>query len=130
MSAAPPSGAGPRVSDPRPWPKFLEFQRGARQLRIGFEDGVEFLIPFELLRVESPSAAVQGHGASDKRLVRGKAMVGVVECIPIGRYAVKLRFDDGHDTGIFAWDWLFRLGRDQIALLAAYRQAVENGKWQ
>ncbi len=117
-------------SDGRPWPIFLEFQAEARILRIAFEDGTEFSIPFELLRVESPSAEVQGHGAKDKRIVRGKAQVGIVECTPIGRYAVKLRFDDGHDTGIFSWDWLWRLGRDQVALLAACSAAIANGKWQ
>lgn len=123
------SGGAEVRSDGRPWPTFLEFQAGGRCLRIGFDDGAEFLIPFELLRVESPSAEVQGHNAKDKRIVRGKAAVGITECTPIGRYAVKLRFDDGHDTGIYSWDWLRRLGQDQIALLAAWRQAVTDGKW-
>ncbi|MBL8559484.1 MAG: DUF971 domain-containing protein [Hyphomonadaceae bacterium] len=90
------------------WPRELVFQREARRLHITFEDGADVSIPFETLRVESPSAEVQGHG--NKRVVTGKADVGVVDAKPVGRYAVRIIFDDGHDTGIFSWDYLRSLG--------------------
>lgn len=106
------------------WPLDLEFAAGARTLTVTFEDGTRFAIPYELLRVESPSAEVQGHSAGQKRLVTGKAGVGVVRAEPVGRYAVRIVFDDGHDSGIFTWDWLHRLGAEQGSLLADYRTRV------
>jgi DUF971 family protein len=107
-----------------PWPSGLVFNRTIRTLAISFDNGDRFDIPYELLRVESPSAQVQGHSASQKVFVKGKADVGVVRAEPVGRYGVRLVFDDGHNSGIFTWDWLFRLGRDQLTLMAAYRAAV------
>ncbi len=104
-----------------PWPVRLEFRRGARVLHAAFDDGAAFDIPFELLRVESPSAEVQGHNPADKRLVLGKAEVGVTGAHPVGRYAVRIVFDDGHDTGIYPWGLLRRYGEEGAALLAAYR---------
>ncbi len=104
-----------------PWPVRLEFRRGARMLHAAFDDGAAFDIPFELLRVESPSAEVQGHNPADKRLVLGKADVGVAGAHPVGRYAVRIVFDDGHDTGIYPWGLLRRFGEEGEALLAAYR---------
>ena len=93
-------------------------------LAITFDTGVAFDISFELLRVESPSAQVQGHSAAQKTIVRDKAGVDILRADPIGRYAVRLVFDDGHDSGIYTWDWLYRLGRDQDALMLAYKVAV------
>jgi DUF971 family protein len=90
------------------WPVELVFQREARRLRVKYEDGADVSIPFETLRTESPSAEVQGHG--NKRVVTGKEDVGVVDAKPVGRYAVRIIFDDGHDTGIFSWDYLRELG--------------------
>jgi DUF971 family protein len=89
------------------WPKELVFRREAKSLHIVFDDGATADIPFETLRVESPSAEVQGHG--NKRVVTGKANVGVVDAKPVGRYAVRIVFDDGHDTGIYSWDYLREL---------------------
>jgi DUF971 family protein len=103
------------------WPTDLVVKSGARQLAVSFDDGVSYKIPFELLRVESPSAQVQGHSAAQKQVVKDKADVKVVRVEPVGRYAVRLVFDDGHDSGIFTWEWLYRLGRDQDVLMAAYR---------
>ena len=91
------------------WPTELVFRRDARVLHIAFDDGVAADIPFERLRVESPSAEVQGHGPGEKRIVRGKEKVGVIEAHAVGRYAVRIVFDDGHDTGIFSWDYLRKL---------------------
>jgi DUF971 family protein len=107
-----------------PWPLDIAVRKSARVLTIKFDDGAGFNIPFELLRVESPSAQVQGHSAAEKKLVKGKENVSIIRVEPVGRYAVKLVFDDGHDSGLYTWDWLYRLGRDQNALMSAYRAAV------
>ncbi len=107
------------------WPVRLEFRRGARILHAAFDDGAAFDIPFELLRVESPSAEVQGHNPADKRLVRDKAAVGVAQALPVGRYAVRIVFDDGHDTGIYPWSLIRRFGEEGPALLAAYRARLQ-----
>jgi DUF971 family protein len=115
--SAPPVAPAPA----RPWPVELEFRDAARLLAIRFDDGRAFDIPFELLRVESPSAEVQGHSAAQRKVVRGKENVRVTAAEPIGRYAVRLIFDDGHDSGLFTWDWLHRLGRDRDALMAEHR---------
>lgn len=107
----------------RPWPLLLEFRRQSKLLFARFDDGQAFTIPYELLRVESPSAEVQGHGPGDKKIVRGKADVAINAVHRRGNYAVQIVFDDGHESGIFSWDGLYRLGRDQHALLDVYRAA-------
>jgi DUF971 family protein len=118
------SKEGPAGNE-RPWPVELVFQAEAKNLKIAFDDASDFSIPYELLRVESPSAEVQGHHAAAKKWVRHKGDVKVLRAEPVGRYALRLVFDDGHDSGIFTWDWLYRLGKDQEALMARYRQACE-----
>lgn len=105
---------------PAAWPTRLEFNRRDRVLTARFDDGGAAQIPFELLRVESPSAEVQGHGAAGKRLVAGKRRVGVARAEPVGNYAVRITFDDGHDSGLFTWDYLARLGRDGDQMLSDY----------
>jgi DUF971 family protein len=113
------------VADPdRHWPVELRFQAAAKCLKASFDDGATFEIPFELLRVESPSAEVQGHSAAGKKWVAGKQDVGIERAEPVGRYALRLVFDDGHESGIYTWDWIYRLGRDQDSLMEAYRRAV------
>ena len=97
----------------RPWPLELRVRRAARTLDIRFDDGSDFSLPAEYLRVESPSAEVQGHGPGQKQLVPGCARVGIVRLEPVGHYAVRIVFDDGHDTGIFSWRYLHELGREQ-----------------
>jgi DUF971 family protein len=94
----------------RPWPTSLTFSRSAKALEVAFDDGAAFAIPFETLRVESPSAEVQGHGPGEKKTITGKQDVLVTAAEPVGRYAVRLTFDDGHDSGIFTWDYLYALG--------------------
>ncbi len=111
----------------RPWPTDLVFDRGAKRLRIRFDDGAKFEIPFELLRVESPSAESKGHGTAPLPPVKGKAAVGVVRAEPVGRYAVRIVFDDGHDTGLYAWDFLYDLGLNLDGRLRAYRNALVAG---
>ena len=94
----------------RPWPTSLTFSRSAKAIEVAFDDGAAFAIPFETLRVESPSAEVQGHGPGEKKTITGKQNVLVTAAEPVGRYAVRLTFDDGHDSGIFTWDYLYALG--------------------
>jgi DUF971 family protein len=106
------------------WPTDLTFNRTARQLEIGFNDGREFNLPFELLRVESPSAEVQGHGGDQKQIVPGKSQVNVERAKTQGNYAVRIVFDDGHDSGIFSWDYLYELGTNQEFIWAAYLTAL------
>jgi DUF971 family protein len=108
-----------------PWPTDLRFNRAEKALEIDFDDGASFRLPYELLRVESPSAEVQGHGAGQKTVVPGKRGVGVAGVVPTGNYAVRIRFDDGHDTGIFSWDYLYELGSRQGEIWERYLRALE-----
>ncbi|MGH6950554.1 MAG: gamma-butyrobetaine hydroxylase-like domain-containing protein [Vitreimonas sp.] len=107
-----------------PWPTDLVFDREAKLLRIAFDDGAKFDIPFELLRVESPSAENKGHGAAVPPPITGKANVSVVRADPVGRYAVRISFDDGHDTGLYSWDLLYDLGRHKDERLKVYRETL------
>ena len=107
-----------------PTPTALTVHSQSRVLEIAFSDGAEFRIPFELMRIYSPSAEVQGHGPGQEILQTGKREVNVVELEPIGNYAVKPVFSDGHDTGIFSWDYLYLLGSDQDRLWADYTQRL------
>jgi DUF971 family protein len=94
------------------WPTELRLSKDKRTLRVAFEDGAAFDLPAEYLRVMSPSAEVQGHSSSERKTVPGKREVEIIGIEPVGNYAVKLIFDDMHDTGIFGWNYLFELGRD------------------
>jgi DUF971 family protein len=104
----------------KPWPVELRLKREERVLEIDYDDGRSYRLPAELLRVESPSAEVKGHGTSQKVTVPGKRAVGLVGAEAVGHYAVRLVFDDGHDTGIFSWDYLRELGENQDRLMADY----------
>ena len=97
-------------------PTEIRVKREERLLEIDFEDGQSFSLPAELLRVESPSAEVQGHGPSQKKIVDQRRHVGIMKVEPVGRYAIRITFDDLHDSGIFSWDYLYHLGlnRDGI----------------
>lgn len=101
-------------------PTALTVHQKSRVLEIGFEDGSTFSIPFELLRVYSPSAEVRGHGAGQEVLQLGKRDVGITDLEPVGNYAVKPTFSDGHNTGLFTWDYLYKLGSEQATLWAEY----------
>jgi DUF971 family protein len=96
-----------------PWPLDLHYKSSDRTLKVTFDDGTSYTLPAEYLRVESPSAEVQGHGAATKVTVAGKKNVAIAKIEPVGRYAVRLVFDDGHDTGLYSWDYLSKLGREQ-----------------
>jgi DUF971 family protein len=102
----------------------LRLRTTSRLLQVSFADGAVFELPFEYLRVHSPSAEVQGHGPGQEVLVTGKSGVGIRAVEPVGQYAVKLVFDDGHDTGLYTWKYLYELGRDREANWARYRTRV------
>ena len=96
----------------------------SRQLEITFDDGVTHRIPFELMRVYSPSAEVQGHGPGQEVLQTGKRGVVVTDIEAVGHYAVRPTFSDGHDTGLYTWDYLYRLGAEQETLFAQYLERL------
>jgi DUF971 family protein len=105
-------------------PTSLTVHQTSRVLEIGFDDGAVFRIPFELMRVYSPSAEVQGHGPGQEVLQTGKREVGIVSIEPVGHYAVQPSFSDGHDTGIFSWGYLYHLGSHQDDLWQAYLERL------
>jgi DUF971 family protein len=113
------------MSETNAWPLEIRVHRDERRLEIDFDDGASFGFPAELLRVESPSAEVQGHTPSQKVTVPGKRRVGIVRLEPVGNYAVRIVFDDGHSTGIFSWSYLYELGRNQETLWANYLAKLE-----
>ena len=98
----------------------IRLRRASRVLEVSFTDGSRFELPFEYLRVHSPSAEVKGHGPGEEVLVTGKEAVGIAAVEPVGQYAVKLVFDDGHDTGLYTWKYLHELGRDHAVKWARY----------
>jgi DUF971 family protein len=110
--------------NPRAWPTSLVFDTDAHLLRIAFDDGAQFDIAFELLRVESPSAENKGHGGVAPAPVTGKAHVSVARAEPVGKYAVRISFDDGHDTGLYSWDLLYDLGAHGDEKLRIYRETL------
>ncbi|MEP6722268.1 MAG: DUF971 domain-containing protein [Variovorax sp.] len=107
-----------------PTPRSITVHGASRVLEVGFSDGASFRIPFELMRIYSPSAEVKGHGPGQEILQTGKREVGLVELEPVGNYAVKPVFSDGHDTGIFSWDLLYELGAKQEQLWAEYQSRL------
>ena len=107
-----------------PLPTELVAHGKSRQLEIAFTDGARFLIPFELMRVYSPSAEVQGHGPGQEVLQTGKREVSLLALDPVGNYAVRPRFSDGHDSGIFSWDYLYHLGSRQESLWQDYERRL------
>jgi DUF971 family protein len=106
-------------------PTSLTIRQQSKILEIAFDDGAAFSIPFELMRVYSPSAEVKGHGPGQEVLQVGKREVGIKGVEPVGNYAVKPLFDDGHDSGIFTWDYLYKLGSEQAALWQDYLQRLQ-----
>jgi DUF971 family protein len=106
-------------------PVEIRLKRKEKVLEIDFDDGRSFCLPAELLRVESPSAEVQGHGHDTKTIVAGRRHVGIMDLEPVGNYAVRIRFDDLHDTGLYSWDWLYDLGANQEEIWRDYLAALE-----
>ncbi len=108
-----------------PTPTALTVHQASRQLEVMFDDGAHFHIPFELMRVYSPSAEVQGHGPGQETLQAGKRDVSVVALQAVGHYAVQPQFSDGHESGIFSWAYLYELGRDHAALWQRYERRLQ-----
>ncbi|MBC6406134.1 MAG: DUF971 domain-containing protein [Rhodospirillales bacterium] len=98
----------------------LRYAKASKELKVSFEDGKSFLLPAEYLRVESPSAEIQGHSPSQKQTIGGRRHVGIMAIEPVGSYAVRIRFDDLHDTGLYSWDYLRKLGEEQGSIWADY----------
>jgi DUF971 family protein len=107
-----------------PTPRDLTVHGQSRVLEVLFSDGAHFRIPFELMRIYSPSAEVQGHGPGQEVLQTGKRDVGLVSLEPVGNYAVQPTFSDGHDTGSFSWEYLYFLGSEQEKLWADYAKRL------
>jgi DUF971 family protein len=114
--------AGPDHNTPTP--TALTVHQSSRVLEVSFEDGQTFRIPFELMRVYSPSAEVQGHGPGQEVLQTGKREVGIVDIRAVGHYAVQPQFSDGHESGIFSWAYLHHLGSNQADLWRRYEQRL------
>jgi DUF971 family protein len=107
-----------------PWPVEIKLDKPKTMLTVVFDNGDRFALAAEYLRVESPSAEVQGHAAAQKQTVGGKKDVKITALEPVGNYALRITFDDGHDTGLYSWDLLHELGRDHGKKWAAYIKAL------
>ncbi len=103
----------------------LRIKKAEKQLIVSFDDGASFTLPAELLRVESPSAEVQGHSPSEKKIIAGRRHVGIIGAEPVGNYAVKLVFDDLHDSGIFTWNYLYWMGENMNDIWNDYLTNLE-----
>jgi len=106
-------------------PTDIRLHQKSRVLEVIFDNGAAFRLPCEFLRVHSPSAEVQGHGAGQETLQIGKEQVNIKKIEPVGAYAVKLHFDDGHNTGLFSWEFLYRVGQNQEAMWQSYLQRLK-----
>ena len=107
------------------WPTEIRLKQAEKRLEIDFEGGDSFALPAEYLRVESPSAEVQGHGPGQKQIVAGRAHVGILAIEPVGNYAIRIKFDDLHDSGIYTWAYLHQLGRERDKRWTDYLKALE-----
>ena len=107
-----------------PWPLEIHVCENGKVLELSFDNNEKFLISAELLRVESPSAEVQGHGPTEKKILPGKQAVVILAVEQVGNYAVKLRFDDGHDTGIYSWKYLYHLGSQKAEVWGKYLEQL------
>lgn len=106
-------------------PSSIKIRRGSQCLELHYSDGRALSLPFEYLRVYSPSAEVRGHGGGEGRLIAGKAHVSITDAEPVGNYALKLTFDDGHDSGLFTWEYFQELADECEARWSAYLQRLE-----
>ncbi|PWC73569.1 hypothetical protein TSH100_30875 [Azospirillum sp. TSH100] len=107
------------------WPTEIRLKKEEKRLDVDFDDGRTFSYPAEFLRVVSPSAEVQGHNPSQKQTVAGRRHVGIMRLEPVGNYAIRIVFDDLHDSGIFSWKYLYEIGTEQDALWAEYLEELQ-----
>ena len=110
-----------------PWPSEIRLNPARDVLTVAFDDGSRFELRAEYLRVESPSAEVRGHGGGPKTILRGKQDVKISGLEPVGNYAVRIGFDDGHDSGLFSWTYLHQLGSEKDRIWAEYQAALARG---
>ena len=116
------------MADNEAWPSEIRLEKGGEALRVSFEDGADFALGAEYLRVRSPSAEVQGHSAEQRKTIGGKRNVKILDVAPVGNYAVRLQFDDTHDTGIYTWRYLRELGETAKENFDAYlRELADKG---
>lgn len=106
------------------WPVEIRLKRDEKRLEIDFDDGRRFDYTAEYLRIESPSAEVQGHGPGQKQIVAGRRHVGILDIETVGNYAIRIRFDDLHDTGIYTWPYLYELGEKRETIWQDYLEAL------
>jgi DUF971 family protein len=116
---------GDEMTETQPWPVEIRLKRDRKTLAIQFDDGVTHELPAELLRVLSPSAEVQGHSPEQRKTIGGKKDIAIAAVDRVGNYAVRITFDDRHDTGIYAWSYLRRLGDQRENLWTAYLAELE-----
>ena len=107
------------------WPTQVRLRKAEKLLEVTYDDGNAFALPAELLRVESPSAEVQGHVPDQKQIVPGRRFVGIMDLEPVGNYAIRIKFDDLHDTGIFSWQYLYHLGLNMDKIWSDYLKNLE-----
>ena len=125
MSDAGPTGAGPTGAGPTgAWPTELRLNRDKDTLTVAYDDGQSFALAAEYLRVESPSAEVKGHGAGQRQTVPGKRQVKIARLEPVGNYAMRIVFDDGHDSGLYSWAYLRELGLEHDTKWPAYLEEL------
>ena len=108
-----------------PWPSSIDYNPATKSLRVAFDNERQFDLPAEYLRVESPSAEVQGHNPAERQFVPGRMHVGIMNIEPVGNYAVRIVFDDLHDTGLYSWRYLYELGRDYAERWASYLDGLK-----
>src|SRR5438094_6011837 len=119
-----PSSEEIEMTDAAPWPTQLRLHKDRKTLTIAFDNGETFDLSAEYLRVQSPSAEVQGHSPDERKTVGGKKDIAILEVHPIGNYAVRLVFGDMHSTGIYSWDYLYELGRNHAQIWQDYLDAL------
>ena len=118
------TGSAPDPLGAKHWPAEIRLKQEEKLLEIAWDDGSTVTYPAELLRVESPSAEVQGHGGDQKTIVPGRRHVGILGVEPVGNYAIRIKFDDLHDTGLFSWTYLWGLGQHKDAIWQHYLEAL------
>ena len=128
MIANPDKSIPDNISGSERWPSEIRLKKTEKTLEIDFDDGSTYSLPAELLRVESPSAEVQGHSSNEKKIIFGRRHIGIVSLEPVGHYAIRIHFDDMHDTGIFTWTYLYQLGVNREHIWQTYLDVlVERG---
>ena len=125
MIANPGKSTPDNIGGSERWPSEIRLKKAEKSLEIDFDDGSTFSLPAELLRVESPSAEVQGHSSNEKKIIFGRRHVGIVSLEPVGHYAIRIHFDDMHDTGIFSWTYLYQLGANRKRIWQTYLEALD-----